>query len=42
MIDMDVVDVELPGCVGETMRTLKKRTMSVGLPIDEALNVLTE
>ena len=32
VIGMDVVDVELSGCVDETMRTLKKRTMSVGPP----------
>ena len=32
MIDINLVDVEHTGCVDEAMRTLKKRTMSVGRP----------
>lgn len=31
-------DVELSGCVDETMPTLKKRTMGVGPPPDETFS----
>ena len=38
MIGIYIVDVELSSCLDRTMRTLKKRTMGVGPPTDEALS----